>query len=421
MLRVFRHIVTFVLGALAGRRSARLPESPSRKSVEVARAKRSWRWWVGRAAIAVPLLALAGFLVAASGIIPIKASSGHWAITAWLLEFSMSRSVATHSLGIKPPPLDDPVLVMKGAGHYEHGCMPCHGSPMQPYPRVAWAMTPPPPNLTEAIPEWKSRELFYIVKHGVKFTGMPAWPSQVRDDEVWAMVAFLEQMPSLSPVEYRQLVHGAPAPGGDSTPASALDSADASPLMALVEPAKPPRTVTANCGRCHGEDGQGRGNSAFPKLAGQKPQYMYAALRAYAEGRRQSGIMHPLAAALSRDDMREVAMFYAGLPPMTGAAPDTTDASAIARGEYLASNGDPANGIPACRECHGPTPTRRNPYYPHLAGQYQDYLRLQLELFQQDHRGGSQFAHLMHPTAERLTPEQVRDVAAYYASLGAGR
>src|SRR5690606_30483543 len=153
--------------------------------------RRSARWWLVRVGLALPLLALAGFLVAASGIIPIKASSGHWAITEWFLEFSMSRSVATHSLGIKTPPLDDPALILKGAGHYENGCMPCHGSPALPYPRVAWSMTPPPPNLTRSISEWKPKELFYIVKHGVKFTGMPAWPSQVRDDEVWAMVAFL--------------------------------------------------------------------------------------------------------------------------------------------------------------------------------------------------------------------------------------
>ncbi len=93
------------------------------------------------------------------------------------------------------------------------------------------------------------------------------------------------------------------------------------------------------------------------------------------------------------------------------------DVAAIARGRALASMGDPAKGIPACRECHGPVPTRRNPFYPTLAGQYEAYIRLQLKLFQQDRRGGSSFSHLMHPTAERLTPEQVREVAAYYATL----
>jgi cytochrome c553 len=59
----------------------------------------------------------------------------------------------------------------------------------------------------------------------------------------------------------------------------------------------------------------------------------------------------------------------------------------------------------------------RNPAYPLVAGQYADYLVLQLELFKKQHRGGTAYAHLMHTVAVRLTPEQMRDVALYYASL----
>src|SRR5687768_7003788 len=62
------------------------------------------------------LMTLGGFLGAASGIIPIKASSGHWAITRWFLQFSKQRSVATHTLGMESIPLDEPSLVLKGAG-----------------------------------------------------------------------------------------------------------------------------------------------------------------------------------------------------------------------------------------------------------------------------------------------------------------
>src|SRR5690606_25516491 len=116
---------------------------------------------------------------------------------------------------------------------------------------------------------------------------------------------------------------------------------------------------------------------------------LFAALRAYAEDRRHSGIMKPIAASLSPEEMREVARYYASQPGATPAATDTTDAAAIARGETLARLGDPANGIPACRECHGPVPTRRNSYYPKLAGQYANYLTLQLQLFRNDQRGGS--------------------------------
>lgn len=144
----------------------------------------NWKRWLLRGTVLAAVLAAGGFLVAASGIVPIKASSGHWAITAWFLNFSSERSVSTHTIGMSAPPLDDPGLVLRGAGHYETACRPCHGSPVLPQPRVARGMTPPPPYLPPAIPRWEPEELFYIVKHGIKFTGMPAWPAQERDDEV---------------------------------------------------------------------------------------------------------------------------------------------------------------------------------------------------------------------------------------------
>jgi mono/diheme cytochrome c family protein len=55
-------------------------------------------------------------------------------------------------------------------------------------------MLPQPPDLADVVGEWNNAQLFRIVKHGVRFTGMPAWPMQDRDDEVWAMVAFLREL-----------------------------------------------------------------------------------------------------------------------------------------------------------------------------------------------------------------------------------
>jgi cytochrome c553 len=95
--------------------------------------------------------------------------------------------------------------------------------------------------------------------------------------------------------------------------------------------------------------------------------------------------------------------------------------SAIESGKAIASRGIPRQRVPACVVCHGPGTTRRNPLYPVLAGQYADYLVLQLEIFNKGYRGGSAYAHLMRPVATRLTPEQMRDVALYYASLPAAR
>jgi hypothetical protein len=128
------------------------------------------------------LLALAGGRLMISGVVPVKASSGHFRVTRWLLQFAKERSVATQTLGKSSQKLDEPWLVLKGAGHYQSACRPCHGAPDLRPPLVPAQMTPSPPSLAPRIASWEPEELFYIVKHGIKFTGMPAWPSLVRDD-----------------------------------------------------------------------------------------------------------------------------------------------------------------------------------------------------------------------------------------------
>jgi cytochrome c553 len=124
--------------------------------------------------------------------------------------------------------------------------------------------------------------------------------------------------------------------------------------------------------------------------------------------------MQPIAAALDESEMRELARYYAGLPG--GGARDRASGDPR-RGRAIAHDGIPAQRVPACAECHGPRPTRRNLGYPLLAGQYAEYLRLQLELLSERRRGGSRYVHLMHEVAPHLTAEQRADVASYYGSL----
>ena len=344
--------------------------------------------------IAFALLAVTAVaLVVISGIISIKASSGHLPITAWFLDLTKRRSVATRSMGITVLPIDDPALVLKGANHYELGCRPCHGSPVSSPPTIPSRMTPHPPNLQQQVSRWKPRELFYIVKHGIKFTGMPAWPSHQREDEVWAVVAFLRALPQMDAGTYAQLIGGAPPhdPAESSSSASQL--------------------VRDSCQRCHGREGRGR--AAFPRLTGQRSEYLRLALEAYASGSRHSGIMGPIAAGLNDTAMRDVADHYAGLPHPAG----STSGTPLLRGAEIAARGIPAQRVPPCSECHGPTAHDRNPAYPRLAGQFSEYLVLQLRLFAEERRGGSRYEHIMRPIAGKLTTGQMNDVAAYYASL----
>lgn len=357
---------------------------------------------LGAGAALAALAALAAFV----GLAPVAASAGHWKITDWLLHSTMRHTVRVRSLQHEPPALSAPALVLRGAGHYDSGCAPCHGAPGVHPSKVTQRMTPHPPVLTTRIPKWKPRELFWIVKNGVKFTGMPAWVAPTRDDEVWAMVAFLVRMPGMTPEEYRRLSQGE----------SARDSVGSAGRRAeaLQEPLE---SALAVCARCHGRDGAGRGEGAFPRLAGQREEYLLAALQAYADGKRFSGIMQPQAAGLDDAMRRVLARHYASRRTAAMLPEVPIDPDARRRGERIALDGAGRQGVPACSQCHGPAEAPRNPHFPVLAGQYLAYLELQLELFQKGARGGSPFAAIMDTAAHRLTPEQIRDVASFYAAL----
>jgi cytochrome c553 len=148
-------------------------------------------------------------------------------------------------------------------------------------------------------------------------------------------------------------------------------------------------------------------------LAGQRLEYMTRALRAYAVGRRFSGVMRPIAAGLSPEARDTALRYYAGLPREATAGDRQSEQ--VRRGEEIARRGVPAHDIPSCAKCH--LSTRVNEAYPRLAGQDREYLVLQLELLQAGRRGGSEFVHLMDEFVGYLTRRQIEDVAAYFASL----
>ncbi len=126
--------------------------------------------------------------------------------------------------------------------------------------------------------------------------------------------------------------------------------------------------------------------------------------------------MEPLASGLSDEEMRVLARHYSALGgELPACAAD--DTAGKTRGREIAESGIPERGVPACSDCHGPGPGPRNATYPSLAGQYADYLVVQLELFQNGNRGGTPFGHLMDHVAPRLEPEEMREVADYYAGL----
>jgi len=164
--------------------------------------------------IAALLVVLGAGAVIYAGMYDVAATSPHSRLTSWLLETARIRSIKAQAAAVQAPPgLDDPAKVLIGVKHYAAHCAVCHGAPGVPKGDIARGLYPPPPDLAKTAPLYSPAELFWIVKHGVKMTGMPAW-SDHSNDELWATVGFLEKLPGMSEQDYAKLVMASMAHGG---------------------------------------------------------------------------------------------------------------------------------------------------------------------------------------------------------------
>jgi mono/diheme cytochrome c family protein len=155
------------------------------------------------------LLAAAGIVgVAAalvySGVFDIAADTPHAALTYRILEIVRDRSIAVRARGIKVPALDGAQLVASGAKDYADMCTDCHLAPDQTASELRDGLYPQPPKLTERIDATPS-EMFWVIKHGIKLTAMPAWGPTHSDERIWGIVAFLQKLPDLTLDQYHSL------------------------------------------------------------------------------------------------------------------------------------------------------------------------------------------------------------------------
>jgi mono/diheme cytochrome c family protein len=152
------------------------------------------------------VLAVAVAIFVFSGVYDIAAATPHWPITRWVMEQTRNRSIAMHAAGIKVPPgLDDPAKVAMGTAHFAAHCASCHGGPGVARSEAAEGLYPQPPDLARAAGHYTQAELFWIVRNGIKMTGMPGW-SDHSDEEIWATVAFIEKLPGMTETDYGKLV-----------------------------------------------------------------------------------------------------------------------------------------------------------------------------------------------------------------------
>ncbi|HWG66169.1 MAG TPA: cytochrome c [Rhodanobacteraceae bacterium] len=166
---------------------------------------------------------IAYFVVAFTGAYQVGADVPHWGITSHAIGFLREHTIERRVADIKPPPLDDPALVKLGAEHYAEMCTGCHLAPGMGHSELRDGLYPRPPNLTRFAPD--PAESFWIIKHGLKMTAMPAWGATHDDHMIWAMVAYLQKQPRMSTAEFHTLTANADVMGEQGmAPASAASS-----------------------------------------------------------------------------------------------------------------------------------------------------------------------------------------------------
>ncbi|UUX95787.1 c-type cytochrome [Aquabacterium sp. J223] len=168
--------------------------------------------------------------------------------------------------------------------------------------------------------------------------------------------------------------------------------------------------ATQVCASCHAFDG-GRGSPAQPIIAGQHADYLVKQLVEYKTDKRKNPIMKGFASALSEEDMRNVAAFYASKSAKPGFAKNK---ELVALGEKIYRGGVAEKAVPACAGCHSPTGAGIPVQYPRIGGQHGDYTQAQLTAF----RSGARANNLpMQQIAARLSDKEIQAVSDYIAGL----
>ncbi len=174
-----------------------------------------------------------------------------------------------------------------------------------------------------------------------------------------------------------------------------------------------PDIVVGTCSVCHGHDGISP-TAKFPNLAAQTEPYLETQLQNFRNHQRgdyyAKAYMWTMAGTLSDKTIKQIAEYFSALQPAKGATNE--DAGRVAAGKTIFEQGITSENVPACGVCHGATATGTT-MAPRLAGQHSEYLVVQLQAFRDNTRDNA----IMHANVAQMTDQQMREIAAYLASL----
>jgi mono/diheme cytochrome c family protein len=149
------------------------------------------------------VLVVIGLVLIYSGLISVAALGARETFIDRMLSEASEHSVKHHARRITAPPLTDPVMLAAGAVRYAGLCVICHGGPGVRRSPIGEGLYPDPPDLAKKL-DLQPREVFWIVKNGIRMTGMPSFGRTFDDGQLWSITAVVMKLPALSPADFQR-------------------------------------------------------------------------------------------------------------------------------------------------------------------------------------------------------------------------
>jgi mono/diheme cytochrome c family protein len=165
--------------------------------------------------ILILVVICAGYVYINSGLYDVAATGPRGGLFDAIAGKVSDRSAEHHAEGIQVPPLNDPAQLKTGFAHYQEMCVTCHGAPGVKASEIGDGLNPHPPNLVRSTRDMPPNVVYWITKNGIKMTGMPAFGPTHSENDLWAITAFVKQLPTMTPEQYQAMGKAAGLAGGE--------------------------------------------------------------------------------------------------------------------------------------------------------------------------------------------------------------
>lgn len=195
--------------------------------------RKFWLGFVIAVIVVFVIIFVGGFLYVRLGFVDPRADIAIDHLERDLAMPSLDAAVDRRAPDIKNPVETNDANLIAGMKVYQTNCASCHGDVHHPYGQLADSFYPRAPQFVEDAPDMPENQNFYIIQHGVRLSGMPAWKPVLNDEQMWQVTTFLSHMNKLPPQvsDAWKAVAGGSANETSSPHSSTMDMKDKSMTM----------------------------------------------------------------------------------------------------------------------------------------------------------------------------------------------